>query len=124
MRGTRDWKDYEVTADVTPHLAKRAGIAARVQGLGRYYALELKSGNKLQLVEVLHDEIVLAETEFDWEFGQTLELSLKVHGDQLIGSINGQHLVTASVIHLPMGRLVCLLRKVKCTNTISVKPVR
>ena len=53
MQGTRDWKDYEVTADVTPHLAKRAGIAARVQGLGRDYALELKYDNKVHLVDCL-----------------------------------------------------------------------
>ena len=124
MQGTRDWKDYEVTADVTPHLAKRAGIAARVQGLGRYYALELKAGNKLQLMEVLHDEIVLAETEFAWEFGQTLELSLKVHGDQLIGSINGQHLVTASSNTFSDGAIGLLIEEGRsATNTISVKPV-
>ena len=41
MHGTREWRDYEVSADVTPHMAAAAGIAARVQGMRRYYALLL-----------------------------------------------------------------------------------
>ena len=76
-------------------------------------------------MEVLHDEIVLAETEFAWEFGQTLELSLKVHGDQLIGSINGQHLVAASSNTFTDGAIGLLIEEGRsATNTISVKPVR
>ena len=124
MQGTRDWRDYEVTADVTPHLAKRAGIAARVQGLERYYALELKSENKVQLVEVLHDETILVETDFVWGFGQTMELSLKVHGDQLIGSINGENILTATSNTFSDGAIGLLIEEGRtATNAISVKPV-
>ena len=42
-QGTRDWIDYSVTAEITPYLARNAGIAIRVQGLKRYYALLLGS---------------------------------------------------------------------------------
>ena len=38
-QGTRDWRDYEVAATVTPLLAEAWGLAARVQGRERYYAL-------------------------------------------------------------------------------------
>ena len=43
MQGTRDWTDYAVEADVTPHLVTSAGLAARVQGMRRYYALLLEN---------------------------------------------------------------------------------
>ena len=41
LQGTREWRDYRVSADVTPHLADAVGLAARVQGLERGYLLEL-----------------------------------------------------------------------------------
>jgi hypothetical protein len=41
IQGTRDWTNYQVSAQITPHLCKAAGIAARVQGMMRYYALLL-----------------------------------------------------------------------------------
>jgi len=41
IQGTREWRDYQVRAAVTPHMATSAGIGARVQGLQRYYALLL-----------------------------------------------------------------------------------
>ena len=31
LHGARDWTNYRVGADVTPHLVRRAGIACRVQ---------------------------------------------------------------------------------------------
>ena len=38
-QGTRDWRDYEVATTVTPLLAEAWGLATRVQGRERYYAL-------------------------------------------------------------------------------------
>jgi len=43
IQGTREWQDYQVQATFTPHLARSFGLAARVQGLKRYYALRLHS---------------------------------------------------------------------------------
>ena len=47
IQGTREWADYRVSADVTPHMVTAAGIGARVQGLRRYYALILCNGDQL-----------------------------------------------------------------------------
>jgi hypothetical protein len=44
IQGTREWQDYAVHATMTPHLAESFGVAARVQGLKRYYLLRLASG--------------------------------------------------------------------------------
>ena len=85
-----------MTADVTPHLVKRAGVAVRVQGLTRFYGLLLAPGNRVQLVRRVHDEAVLAEAEFAWRFGETCELTLEASGDRLAGKANGVTLVEAS----------------------------
>jgi hypothetical protein len=104
-QGTREWTDYIVRADVTPHLAKRAGIAARVQGLTRFYALMVTRDQKVQLVKSLHQESVLAESEFGWSFGDTLHMSLGVEGDELWGEINGQVVLSARDSSLDSGAI-------------------
>jgi ADP-ribosylglycohydrolase len=40
-QGTRDWSEYRIVSEITPYMAKQVGIAIRVQGLKRYYALVL-----------------------------------------------------------------------------------
>jgi hypothetical protein len=88
IHGTREWTDYRVEADVTPHMVAGAGLAARVQGLKRYYALRLSGaagdgGTTAQLVKMRDAETVLAEVAFPWRFGQTYRLALAVEGQQI-----------------------------------------
>jgi ADP-ribosylglycohydrolase len=90
IQGTREWKNYRVSADVTPHLVESAGIAARVQGMRRYYALTLYRDGKLRLVKALDGLTVLGEVDFPWEFGETHDLSLKVDGSRLSAWIDDQ----------------------------------
>jgi hypothetical protein len=101
MQGTCEWTDYRVTADVTPHLVKSAGIAVRVQGMRRYYALLLcrdgvESPAKARLAKMLDTPTVLAEVEFPWTFGETHELSLEVANATLQAWIDGMALFTAT----------------------------
>lgn len=96
MQGTREWRDYSVSASVTPHLARRCGIAARVQGLTRFYGLLLASGNRLQLTRMLHQEEVLGDCEFEWHFGETYQLSLEVNGNRLTAKVDGIALLEAT----------------------------
>jgi hypothetical protein len=83
ITGTREWSDYCLQATITPHLAKAFGLAARVQGLERYYALLLSDRNSLKLVKRLDGETVLAEGPCAWEFGTSYELRLEVQGNQI-----------------------------------------
>ena len=71
IQGTREWRDYRVSADVTPHLADAAGLAARVQGLERGYLLELVGRHRVRLVKRWDGETELASTAFAWEYGTT-----------------------------------------------------
>jgi hypothetical protein len=90
IQGTRDWTDYRVSADVTTNLAASLGIAARVRGLRRYYALILLSDGKARLVKMLDEEIILEERSLPWEFGQTVDLALQVTGSRLQAWVDRQ----------------------------------
>jgi ADP-ribosylglycohydrolase len=123
IQGTRDWQDYEVSADVTPHLASRVGIAARVQGLKRYYALELTRQGTVQLVQMVNQEKVLAEEPFEWTFGETHELSLTVNGSQLTGKVDGETVISATSDALRDGSIGLLIEEGRtATRAVRIQP--
>ena len=92
IQGTREWTDYQVSAEITSHMVKAAGIAARVQGLRRYYALLLCEAGKVRLVKVADEETVLAEADFSWQFRGTYALTLQVVGRRIQAWIDDKHL--------------------------------
>ena len=89
IQGTREWRDYNVSARLTPHLAASSGIAARVQGLKRYYALRLVLGGRAQLARELDGTHVLGEAPYAWRLYEPYLLELQVRGRRLTGRING-----------------------------------
>jgi hypothetical protein len=94
--GTREWDNYTVEATINPALARNAGIAARVQGMRRYYALLLGNDKVARLVKMDDTETVLAEAPFAWELFTPYTLSLTVNGGEITGSIAGGPALTAS----------------------------
>ena len=89
VHGARDWTDYRVSSEITVHLGSSAGLAARVQGLRRYYALELKQGGKAQLIKVRDDDCtVLAEAPCRWRLEKPVLLALEVRGRAVTGVVN------------------------------------
>lgn len=130
MQGTREWTDYRVIADVTPHLVKSAGIAARVQGMRRYYALLLcrdgvDTPTKVRLVKMLDKPEALAEIDFPWTFGETHTLSLEVAGATLRAWIDGATLFTVTDGQPLAGGAVALVcgEGRTATNGVRVQPV-
>lgn len=125
IQGAREWRDYQVTAAITPHLAAAAGIAARVQGLRRYYALLLRAGGKAQLVKALDGEAVLAEAAFEWELGATYELRLEVVGQRIQGWVGGRRLFDVADTDRPLdggaAALVCTEGRI-ATEAVTVRP--
>jgi hypothetical protein len=130
MQGTRHWTDYRVSADVTPHMVTSAGIAARVQGLRRYYALLLCSDGKARLVKALHRHTLLAEMDFPWQFDETHHLSLQVvaahqGGVHLRAWIDGRQLFELDDTDRPLTgggvALVCQEGRT-ATNAVTVRP--
>uniref|UniRef100_A0A7C4KH86 ADP-ribosylglycohydrolase family protein n=1 Tax=Anaerolinea thermolimosa TaxID=229919 RepID=A0A7C4KH86_9CHLR len=88
ITGTREWKDYRVSSIITSALFGSGGIAVRVQGLERFYALELVRGRKVRLSKYLVGEHVLAELPFDWEIWHPYRLTLTAVGPRLQGWID------------------------------------
>ena len=123
-QGTREWANYVVRADVTPHLVSRAGIAARVQGLTRFYALMVTVDQKVQLVKSVHEESVLAEADFNWTLGDTLNMSLRVNGDELVGEIDGTVVLTAKDTSLDSGAIGLVVADGRtATHKVAVAPL-
>ncbi len=73
IQGTREWRDYEVSADITPRLAASAGIAARVQGVARLPAA-LTDRSAVQLVR-MHDGRPCSPRRTTRDFYRTYELT-------------------------------------------------
>lgn len=125
IQGTRDWGDYTVSADVTPHMAKAAGIGARVQGMRRYYALLLCNDGKARLIKALDGDTVLAEQNFTWHLGQSYDLQLQVAGNQITASIDGKNIfdVTDDERLLTGGGVALVCEEGRtATNVVAVRP--
>jgi hypothetical protein len=100
-QGGRDWRDYRVSATVTLHMAEGGGIAARVQGLRRWYGLLIAAGagvgddagqgHVLQLCRELDGErTVLAELRASISSFQEQRLALEAHGPRLRAWLGGR----------------------------------
>ena len=83
MQGTREWKNYEVEADITPWLMDAGGIGARVQGMKRFYSLQLVKGNKVRLLKALDGDTILAEDNYEWDIHSTYHLRMQVSGNRI-----------------------------------------
>ena len=122
LHGARDWQDYRVNADVTPHLIRRAGIAARVQGMRRYYALVLNAEGSVQIVRELDGTTVLAEAPLDVEFYRTYELEIAVEGTKITGSVDGEALLATEDDALATGGIALLIDEGRtATQAVTVR---
>jgi hypothetical protein len=88
IHGTREWKDYRVSSTVAVHLGSSAGLAARVQGLRRYYALLLQGGDMVRLVKVRDDACtILAEAPYRWSLERRVALALELRGREIVAAV-------------------------------------
>ncbi|MBW8012860.1 MAG: ADP-ribosylglycohydrolase family protein [Chloroflexi bacterium] len=90
MQGNREWKDYEVETAITPWLMEAGGVGARVQGMKRYYSLQLEKGNKVRLVKALDGDTILGEKDFNWEIHNSYTLKMQVSGNRIKAWVDGQ----------------------------------
>ncbi len=126
ITGTREWRDYALQATVTPHMLTSGGIAARVQGMRRFYALLLEPGNKIKLIKALDGDTLLAEANLPWQFGQSHLLRLEVDGNQIRGYVNGQLIVTAEDNDSPLtgGGIALIVEEGRlASGSIQVQPL-
>ena len=91
IQGTREWTDYRATATVGTQIASRFGIAARVQGMRRWYALLICDDGQARLIRA-HDRTdrELESVEIDWESHRHWNLAIEVAGNRITGWIDGE----------------------------------
>ena len=125
IQGAREWRDYRARATVSPHLCISGGLAVRVQGMRRYYALLLREGGKLELVKALEGHKILAEMNFEWNFDAEYTLELEVHGTHLRAYVDGVLLLEAEDRDRPLegGAVALLVEEGMLTcNAVEVIP--
>jgi ADP-ribosylglycohydrolase len=126
ITGTREWTDYSVQANITPHLVKTFGLAARVQGQERCYALLLSDQKTIKLIKRLNGEVVLAEQPYDWQFGMSYQMRLAVQANQILAYVNGALIFKAEDQDRPLFSggiaLVCEEGRIG-TDAVSVMPI-
>ncbi len=93
LTGSSDWSDYTVSSDVKFYLGKSGGIVARVQGLQRYYALELTAEGILRLVKVLDGVTILCEMQQTFELNKAYRMELVVNGSVIKGKLNSKSIL-------------------------------
>ena len=94
-QGHRDWSDYRIRARVTPKMASAAGLAVRVQGLRRYYAVVFAGPGEVKIVKALDGNSTLAQTSFPWEPFKNFDVEVEVRGNEIRAFIDGKMILTA-----------------------------
>jgi hypothetical protein len=91
-QGSRDWKNYRVMSEVTPLLAEAWGLAARIQGRERYYAVMFDKfdGGRAKLIRRAHEETVLACDRFSWQVDQKYVVELQVEDNEIQAFVDGR----------------------------------
>jgi ADP-ribosylglycohydrolase len=90
IHGTRQWTDYQASAEVMLHLGNYGGLAVRAQGLRRYYGARVTRDGKMQIVRVRDgDTKVLAETAFKTEFEKPIAMRVAANGDEVVFEADG-----------------------------------
>jgi ADP-ribosylglycohydrolase len=122
IQGTREWTDYRAIASIQTQIATRFGIAARVQGMRRYYALVVCDDGRVRLIRA-HDgsDRELGSAEVPWTSHRPWDLEIQVDGSRISGWVDGVP-VAEAVDDAPLeGGAVAI---VVTEGTISVDRVR
>ncbi|KAI1641070.1 ADP-ribosylation/Crystallin J1 [Biscogniauxia mediterranea] len=89
--GTRGWKTYRAVFDgVVINIGGPCGVAVRVQGLNRYYALWFMSDKTVALVKALDEErIEITKAEFDWQLDTPYTIVVEAIAQEISARVVG-----------------------------------
>jgi ADP-ribosylglycohydrolase len=92
--GTRDWTDYRATAfNFKGNFGKLAGVAVRVQGVNRYYAVMFTQDNgisRLALVKAQDEQRVeMVSKAFDWHVDDRFDVTVIAQGTSIQAHLSG-----------------------------------
>lgn len=91
IHGTRQWTDYRVRSEITLHLGEYGGLAFRVQGMRRYYAVRVLRSGHAQLIRVRDETTcILAETVLPDVFERPLTFDITLKDRCLTATVDGK----------------------------------
>jgi len=126
IQGARDWSDYSTKATVRLHLGRAGGIAARVQGLTRWYGLLVYPSGEVRLTRNVDGATTLAERQMHLDATQSHSLRLDVHGTQLRAWVDGAQVFELEDMGSPLDggavALVCTEGRLDCA-AFEVRPL-
>jgi len=93
-QGTREWTDIEVTATLTPHLARSTGLAIRYQGLRRHYLLRWADDGTVSLIRVKNGETVLGTASLPWKLYESQTLAIRAVGSTITATAGDRVLLS------------------------------
>ena len=133
IQGTREWRDYEVSSELAPLLAKSWGLGARVQGRRRFYAVMFDEASpadgttRARLVRWRDTPTTLATCDFAWEVDRTYDVRLRVKDLEITASVGGVTILKAhddSLDALDGGGIALLVDTGSMsTQSVTVRPV-
>ncbi|MCL4509190.1 MAG: ADP-ribosylglycohydrolase family protein [Chloroflexi bacterium] len=133
ITGQREWTDYTVVCALRPHMAEEAGLAVRVQGLERYYAVVLTAAGRVCVIKRFPGvsgpgcgENAVAAAPVEWILDRTYELTVTVMGNTLSASLDGRPVLSYSdgTEQLPRGAIALVACEGRVDiDAISVRPV-
>lgn len=87
--GTREWTDYQATAHkFVVNLGSPAGVAIRVRGLNRYYALMFVHGDRVALIKARDEQrLELAGAPFVWSLDRPYEVKIRTQGNSIVARV-------------------------------------
>ena len=88
--GSDHWTEFAVEAKVWAQMARRFGIATRVQGLRRFYALTLNDEGRVELLKAYGAPEVVASAPFAWKTYEPHVLRLEATGSRLKAYVDGK----------------------------------
>ncbi len=92
--GGTDFRDYTVNAHICPMTGRDHLVMVRAQGAVRGYLAGFW-GNKLAIVKNQRTLSLLASEDYSWENGKEYLLTVRVSGNTISLSVNGETLLTA-----------------------------
>ncbi|KAJ8123331.1 hypothetical protein O1611_g9618 [Lasiodiplodia mahajangana] len=123
--GTREWTDYRVVfRDFVTNIGEPVGVAVRVQGLNRYYALEFASGGNLVLVKALDKQrIKFAATGFDWKIDTKYTIIVTIEHNKLYAQVGNVTLSTTDWQYQTGGIGLVVTNGSLSVNSIEIGPI-
>jgi hypothetical protein len=118
--GTREWTDYRAVAHRFIVNLGSAGVAVRVQGLNRYYALVFMPERRIALIKARDEHrTILASEEYDWTLDKPYNLIIWTRGSSINSYIDGAPVLTATDDEYTGGGVGLVVRE----GSISVKHI-